>query len=209
MRFRWFTLPLLTFTAYLALLATALWWGAAHPPKAAAVEPPPPDRALTKSIPKVESISMERLTTERAEDAALVASRGAERAVAAIPTPTPTPTPQPATAAPAPSVNAQPSGTPTGNRGIGQRMMLDRWGLDQWPCLNSLWSHESGWRTNAANPSGAYGIPQALPGSKMAAAGGDWQTNPVTQIRWGLGYIAARYGSPCGAWGHFQAVNWY
>jgi resuscitation-promoting factor RpfB len=83
------------------------------------------------------------------------------------------------------------------------------WSSDQFSCLVSLWNKESGWRTNAANPSGAYGIPQALPGSKMASAGGDWQTSAATQIAWGLGYIAGVYGSPCSAWAHSQATNWY
>jgi hypothetical protein len=83
-------------------------------------------------------------------------------------------------------------------------------GQDQFGCLDSLWMRESGWRVNAANPSSsAYGIPQALPGSKMSSAGSDWATNPATQIRWGLGYIEDRYGSPCGAWGHSQSYGWY
>jgi hypothetical protein len=82
-------------------------------------------------------------------------------------------------------------------------------GQDQFSCLVSLWDRESGWRTNAANASGAYGIPQALPGSKMASAGPDWQTNAKTQILWGLSYIDGRYGSPCGAWAHSQADGWY
>ncbi|ROP66512.1 hypothetical protein EDF55_0969 [Curtobacterium sp. ZW137] len=83
------------------------------------------------------------------------------------------------------------------------------WGTDQYNCLVSLWNKESGWRVNAYNPSGAYGIPQALPGSKMASAGADWQTNPATQITWGLNYISGVYGTPCGAWGHSQSFNWY
>lgn len=96
------------------------------------------------------------------------------------------------------------------NRAIGKRMMLQRWGLAQWPFLNALWNKESGWRTTARNPSsGAYGIPQALPGSKMASAGSDWRTNPATQIRWGLGYIGDRYGSPLKAWGHSKRTGWY
>jgi hypothetical protein len=83
-------------------------------------------------------------------------------------------------------------------------------GLDQFGCLDSLYSRESGWRVDADNPSSsAYGIPQALPGSKMSSAGADWATNPVTQIRWGLGYIEDRYGSPCGAWAHSQSNGWY
>jgi hypothetical protein len=76
-------------------------------------------------------------------------------------------------------------------------------------CLDNIWSRESGWRYNAANPSGAYGIPQALPGAKMASAGADWQTNPITQIKWGLGYIEARYGDPCSAWSYWQANGSY
>ncbi|MCM3658437.1 lytic transglycosylase domain-containing protein [Agromyces mediolanus] len=83
------------------------------------------------------------------------------------------------------------------------------WGDDQFGCLVELWNRESGWRTNAANPSGAYGIPQALPGSKMSAFGADWETNPATQIRWGLSYISGRYGTPCGAWDSFNAQGWY
>ena len=83
------------------------------------------------------------------------------------------------------------------------------WGEDEFSCLVSLWNKESGWRTNAANSSGAYGIPQALPGSKMASAGPDWQSNPATQITWGLGYISGRYGTPCAAWSHSQSSNWY
>jgi hypothetical protein len=76
-------------------------------------------------------------------------------------------------------------------------------------CLQSLWNRESGWRYDAENPSsGAYGIPQALPGSKMVSAGADWQTNPRTQIIWGLGYIKSMYGTPCGAWS-FELHNGY
>ncbi|WP_340540983.1 lytic transglycosylase domain-containing protein [Nocardioides sp. GXZ039] len=83
-------------------------------------------------------------------------------------------------------------------------------GADQFSCLDSLYIRESNWNPYADNPSSsAYGIPQALPGSKMASAGADWATNPVTQIRWGLGYIQDRYGSPCGAWGHSQSHGWY
>lgn len=96
-------------------------------------------------------------------------------------------------------------------RAIGRDMVLARgWGEDQWSCLDALWTKESNWRVNAANPSSsAYGIPQALPGSKMASAGADWQTSAATQITWGLGYIAGRYGTPCDAWAHSQARNWY
>lgn len=82
-------------------------------------------------------------------------------------------------------------------------------GNDQYSCLVSLWTRESNWRVDAENPDGAYGIPQALPGNKMASAGPDWQTSAATQIKWGLGYIKARYATPCGAWAHSQATGWY
>jgi hypothetical protein len=99
----------------------------------------------------------------------------------------------------------------SGSRGIGCTILLDKgFGLDQWPCLDKLWKKESGWNYKATNrSSGAYGIPQALPGKKMASAGSDWRTNPATQIKWGLGYIKGRYDTPCGAWGHSQDVGWY
>ena len=76
----------------------------------------------------------------------------------------------------------------------------------------AMWMRESSWRVDARNPSsGAYGIPQAYPASRMAAAGPDWRTNPRTQIRWGLDYIKSRYGTPCAAWTFWQARNphWY
>ena len=80
----------------------------------------------------------------------------------------------------------------------------------QYKYLNWLWQRESGWNRYAYNPySGAYGIPQALPGSKMASAGPNWRSNASTQIRWGLRYIRARYGSPHRAWNHSQAAGWY
>ncbi|MEU4618824.1 lytic transglycosylase domain-containing protein [Actinoplanes sp. NPDC023801] len=99
----------------------------------------------------------------------------------------------------------------SGSRKIGCALMLDKgFGLDQFPCLDRLWKKESGWNYKALNSgSGAYGIPQALPGDKMASAGSDWKTNPATQIEWGLGYIKGRYGTPCKAWGHSQNVGWY
>jgi hypothetical protein len=84
------------------------------------------------------------------------------------------------------------------------------WGSDQFQCLDNLWTKESGWNYQAENASsGAFGIPQSLPGSKMSSIAGDWATNPATQIAWGLDYIARGYGTPCGAWSHSQSVNWY
>ncbi|MFI2370908.1 transglycosylase SLT domain-containing protein [Streptomyces sp. NPDC018833] len=81
---------------------------------------------------------------------------------------------------------------------------------DQFQCFSNIVDHESTWNYRATNPSsGAYGLVQALPGSKMASAGDDWQTNPATQIKWGLNYMDSRYGSPCGAWSFWQANHWY
>ncbi|UNX55544.1 G5 domain-containing protein [Georgenia sp. TF02-10] len=96
-------------------------------------------------------------------------------------------------------------------RAIGAELAAARgWGADQFQCLDRLWTKESNWDHRAENASsGAYGIPQALPGSKMGTVAADWRTNPVTQITWGLNYIAGRYGTPCGAWGHSQSHNWY
>lgn len=85
-----------------------------------------------------------------------------------------------------------------------------KWGSTQFACLNNLWTKESGWRYRAHNSrSGAYGIPQAHPGSKMASVARDWRTNPVTQIHWGLKYIDSRYNTPCSAWSKFKRSNWY
>ncbi len=96
---------------------------------------------------------------------------------------------------------------------LGQQMAAQPpygWTGSQFTCLNWLWTRESGWQWNATNgTSGAYGIPQSLPAGKMAAAGGDWQTNPATQIKWGLGYIASTYGTPCNAWSHEESDGWY
>ena len=84
------------------------------------------------------------------------------------------------------------------------------WGEGGWSCLDSLWTRESGWNTYAVNhSSGAYGIPQALPGWKMASVGSDWRTNPITQIRWGVSYIASKYGTPCVALSHSNSYGYY
>lgn len=101
--------------------------------------------------------------------------------------------------------------SPADSRAYASDVVASRgWGTDQYNCLVSLWNRESGWRWNAYNASsGAYGIPQSLPGSKMATSGSDWQTSSATQIDWGLSYITSRYGTPCGAWGHSQSVGWY
>jgi hypothetical protein len=99
----------------------------------------------------------------------------------------------------------------TSPRALGELLAAEAgWTGSQWSCLDSLWTRESDWNPTARNPSsGAFGIPQALPGGKMASAGADWATNPETQIRWGFGYIRSVYGTPCGAWSHSQGYGWY
>ena len=138
-----------------------------------------------------EQAAAERAAAEQAAREAEAASRSAERQAPPAPAP-----------APVSSGDA---------RSIARSMLSSYgWGDDQWGCLDSLWMRESGWNHTATNPSsGAYGIPQSLPASKMATAGADWQTNPATQITWGLGYIQGRYGSPCNAWAHSESVGWY
>ena len=108
----------------------------------------------------------------------------------------------------APAVRKPDPGTA---QAIAYDMVLARgWDDAQYACLVSLWNRESHWNVYAENKkSGAYGIAQALPGSKMASVAADWQTNPATQITWGLGYIASRYETPCGAWSSSERRGWY
>lgn len=97
-------------------------------------------------------------------------------------------------------------------RDIARQMMLSQynWGAAEFACYDRIITQESNWLWYADNPtSSAYGIPQALPGSKMASAGADWRTNPATQIKWGLGYVKDRYGTPCAAWSFKQGHGWY
>jgi hypothetical protein len=130
-----------------------------------------------------------------------------------IPPPAPAPAPAAKAAAKGSSGGAPAAGVPDPGsaQAAGYAAVHARgWGDDQYNCLVSLWNKESHWNVYAYNAgSGAYGIPQALPGSKMASAGPDWQTNAATQIAWGLGYIQGRYQTPCGAWAHSQASGWY
>jgi hypothetical protein len=144
------------------------------------------------------------LAQQKAEQAAAVAAETARRAneVAAAQ--------EAARQAAAPNVPAS-CDEYSGNRALGCALVLEAgYGLDQMACLDPLWTKESNWRAEAHNSSsGAHGIPQALPGDKMATFGADWETNPVTQIRWGLDYIRKRYSTPCGAWEFWQGHHWY
>jgi hypothetical protein len=133
----------------------------------------------------------------------------AQKAVTPVDAPKPQPVQQPEKPAPAsPPAPAPVIPPPPADPKAYAASVLD---AVQYGCLVSLWNGESGWRVDAYNPSGAYGIPQALPGSKMASAGADWQTNPVTQVKWGLSYIAAVYGSPCNAFNTWLSryPHWY
>jgi hypothetical protein len=161
------------------------------------------DAALVKSLRAQARKAAERKAAAARAAAAQLAQQQAAQAQAAQP-----PSPGPGSSGSgSPGTSPQPSGSP---QQIASAMLGSYgWGQDQFGCLVSLWDQESGWNPQAANPDGAYGIPQALPGSKMASAGPDWQTDAATQIRWGLGYIQGLYGSPCGAWAHEQSTGWY
>jgi len=117
-----------------------------------------------------------------------------------------------AAAAAAAEAAAAAANTPDGAKATAASLASSQygWGADQFSCLDKLWTRESGWNYQASNSgSGATGIPQALPGSKMASFGTDWASNATTQIKWGLDYISRGYGTPCAAWGHSESVNWY
>ena len=158
-------------------------------------------RALTQLVREASSTVTAAVAAYDAEIAAQAAAEAAAAQAAAE-----------AAAAQAAAEAAAQVNTPEGARATARSMAASTygWGDDQFSCLDSLWQKESGWNYQAYNADGgATGIPQALPGSKMASAGADWQTSAATQISWGLGYIASVYGSPCAAWGHSQSVNWY
>ncbi len=158
-------------------------------------------RALTQLVREASSTVTSAVAAYDAEIAAQAAAEAAAVQAAAE-----------AAAAQAAAEAAAQVNTPEGARATARSMAASTygWGDDQFSCLDSLWQKESGWNYQAYNADGgATGIPQALPGSKMASAGADWQTSAATQISWGLGYIASVYGSPCAAWGHSQSVNWY
>lgn len=187
---------------------------------------------LTAAAPEGRPAADQRSATTAAEASPprpqpSVAARGQHRATPVVvdtkiplgqapkasPSPSPSPSPPPPPAAPPPPPTDAPEDCDSysGNRLIACAMLADYgFGVDQMPALDNLWTRESGWNELAQNPSsGAYGIPQALPGDKMASCGDDWRTNPATQICWGLGYIKDRYGNPDGAWAHFQSRGWY
>ncbi|MEV1130677.1 hypothetical protein [Agromyces sp. NPDC049794] len=154
-----------------------------------------------RSIPVDEVADLTKVTKTEAEKTAAAAAAWEQAQAEAA-----------AAAAAAAAAEQAAVNTPDGARAFARDLAASQygWGADQFQCLNNLWQKESGWSYTAYNASsGATGIPQSLPGSKMATAGADWQTNARTQITWGLGYIKSAYGTPCSAWSHSQAVNWY
>lgn len=193
------------------LCAATLAGGTQRPPAPviAVLDSPPP---LRGSADRASRDAIRSDLTQESEAVAAQARQHAEQqqqrvraeaktagSASAVPPPAPPPPPPPV------------GGSPSANRDLGRVMTLEYgWDEGQFGCLDQIWSQESNWTTTAQNPSsGAYGIPQALPGTKMATVAPDWQTNPATQIAWGLGYIADRYGTPCSAWSFKQSAGWY
>jgi len=160
--------------------------------------------AVTKAVAEADRVAAEKAAAEAAAKAKAEAEAAAREAAEAE---ADSGSSSGSTGVAAPSAPSNPSEA----QAIARDMMAARygWGEDQFGCLVALWNRESGWNVYASNPSGAYGIPQALPGSKMSSAGADWASNPATQIAWGLGYIADRYGSACGAWSTSESQGWY
>jgi len=205
--------------AGLALLLVVVVWGAAWVmnPKGTGAS------SLFGAIDDLGSSSPVALLEQ--ERATLIAMTAAAIAMAVASKPATT-NPEQILAAQNASTSASTSGQTDGGTGITTtpppsnptaaqstaRAMLASFGFadSQWSCLYDLWERESTWNVYAENAaSGAYGIPQSLPGSKMATVADDWRTNPATQIRWGLQYIRASYGTPCAAWAFKQSHRWY
>ncbi len=155
------------------------------------------EEAARKSAAQAAEEKKEAAERKAAEEAAAKAEREAAEAAAAE---------AESTSADAGDFAPQSSYSVAEVQAMAQQMVP----ADQYQCFSNIVDHESGWDYTATNPSsGAYGLMQALPGSKMASAGADWQTNPATQIEWGLNYMNDRYGSPCGGWEFWQANGWY
>ena len=174
---------------------------------------PPQQPALTRSADQRANRSEVRPTVLPTTDAPTpVPTTPPPAPATAVPTTkTPTRAPTPTKKAPQPPVVPSVGCTAyTGNKLVACNILPEfGYSTGEMSALVPMWQKESGWSVTAANSSGAYGIPQALPGSKMASVASDWRTNPATQIRWGLSYIKGRYGSPSAAWAYWQAHGWY
>ena len=155
---------------------------------------------------EAQQAARQRAAEEAAAAAAAAAAEAAKSAAPAAPSPV-----RPQEDVLLPNIPGGAVNDPAGAQAYASSQLgAHGWGGDQMTCLLKLWNQESSWMTNATNPSsGAYGVAQALPPEKYSSTGADWLTSYRTQINWGLGYIAARYGSPCGAWDHEVSNNWY
>jgi hypothetical protein len=193
------------FTVATAGAAAAATW-TSGPPRSTAGRAPEADAGalLTVTGQGLQMAAFQQSTASQAVQAYQIRDAAAELAAAHWTAARAQAAKKAATAPPLPAASGSP-------QQIAEAMLASfGWSSGQFSCLDPLWAHESGWSVSAYNAgSGAYGIPQALPGSKMASAGPDWQTDAATQIRWGLEYIKNTYGSPCGAWDHEQATGWY
>lgn len=125
-------------------------------------------------------------------------------------TPYPMPTPA-ATPTPTPTVKPKPTPVPAPADTVAnaRTYVKSRVGTANYNCIDNVWTRESRWNPTLGNPNGAYGIPQAFPGTKMASFGSNWRTSPLTQVKWGLSYISGTYGTGCGAWAFWQVHGWY
>jgi hypothetical protein len=175
-----------------------------QPVVGASPAPPGPTAASTPST--IFEADLARPIRPKPTVPAIAAAGGTT--VKATPKPKPKPKPVVRKAAPKPRTVAKTASVPS--VAYARSYARSRIGSTQFSCLDALWQKESGWNPRAYNrSSGAYGIPQALPGSKMGSVASDWRYNPVTQVKWGLGYIAGRYGTACAAWSHSQQTGWY
>lgn len=169
-----------------------------------------PDPAIEKArLAAIEAEKVAKIEAEKAAEKAAADKKAAEELASKQAAVTASRATDPASdAAPVASSGDTSVGA---SKAFAQATLASRgMGTGEFQCLNNLWEKESNWNYKADNPSSdAFGIPQSLPGSKMASIAPDWQTNPQTQILWGLSYIEDRYGSPCNAWGHSQSVGWY
>jgi hypothetical protein len=184
------------------------------------LDPPQADVTFELRAFQIRAAAMQYAVAQRTAAKQRAAKKAAAVRAAAVAAPAdpadPAATAAAASQSPAPSASPRPTATATALARSGSPQQIAEamlgsfgWSSSQFACLDPLWAGESGWSVTAENPSGAYGIPQALPGAKMASAGPDWQTNAATQIEWGLEYIKGIYGSPCAAWDHEQAAGWY
>jgi hypothetical protein len=198
-----------------AVAAFALSSGSDGKSGSASVSPSKPAAAAADSAddPAIKQ-AIEAAARREALDRASKAARkdSGKRPVLAVKG-TPLPTATPSTAYGGGTGGGGGDPVPAGQAQQIAKAMLPSFGFSgagQFNCLVNLWNRESHWNVHAGNPtSGAYGIPQALPGTKMASAGPNWHDDARTQIKWGLGYIKSRYSTPCGGWAHFQSHNWY